>query len=550
MNSALADTPAGGKTIPVNAGADLQAALKAASCGDVIELEAGATFSGLYVLPAKACDDQHWIIVRTSAPDTSLPPEGVRLTPCYAGVAALPGRPALNCSNLQNALAKIMFPGSGGSGPLVFAPGANHYRLLGLEITRSAGSGNIGALVGIQSGAADHVVIDRVWLHGTAQDETTRGLLLSGATYFAVVDSYFTDFHCISKTGACTDAQAIWGGGGNVPSGIFKIVDNFLEASGESILFGGSSATVTPTDIEIRRNHLFKPLQWMPSTPGFIGGVSGNPFIVKNHLELKNARRVLFEGNVLENAWGGFSQTGFSILLTPKNQSNVCPLCQVTDVTIRYNTINHAGAGLQIATVPSDSGAMALAGGRFSIHDILLTDISARHYSGSGLLAGIYNGWSRNVLNNVSIDHITAFPDPATIMLMLLDVAPNPPMSQFRLTNSIIGATTYPVWSGGGGPNNCAYSDMPVTSLSTCFDNSTFSSNAIIGVPSSYPASKWPAGNYFLAAVADVQFVNGSNATAADYRLLPTSKLKNVATDGKDLGADIDAIQAAIQGVY
>src|SRR5262249_36197100 len=197
MNSALADTPAGGRTIPVNAGADLQAALKAASCGDVIELEAGATFSGRYILPAKACDDQHWIIVRTSAPDTNLPAEGVRLTPCYAGVAALPGRPALNCSNPQNALAKIMFPGSGGCGPLVFAPGANHYRLLGLEITRSAGSGNIGALVGIQSGAADHVVIDRVWLHGTAQDETTRGLLLSGATYFAVVDSYFTDFHCI-----------------------------------------------------------------------------------------------------------------------------------------------------------------------------------------------------------------------------------------------------------------------------------------------------------------------------------------------------------------
>ena len=49
---------------------------------------------------------------------------------------------------------------------------------------------------------------------------------------------------------------------------------------------------------------------------------------------------MLFEGNILENVWGGFTQTGFSVLLTAKNQSlngtNVCSACQVDDVTIRY----------------------------------------------------------------------------------------------------------------------------------------------------------------------------------------------------------------------
>src|SRR6202158_495000 len=88
--SAMADTPAPGSVIPVNAGGDLQSALNTANCGDVIQLQAGATFSGKFIVPAQNCDINHWIIVRTSAPDSALPAEGQRATPCYAGVASLP----------------------------------------------------------------------------------------------------------------------------------------------------------------------------------------------------------------------------------------------------------------------------------------------------------------------------------------------------------------------------------------------------------------------------------------------------------------------------
>ena len=77
---------------------------------------------------------------------------------------------------------------------------------------------------------------------------------------------------------------------------------------------------MTPTDIEILNNHFWKPWQWMKGSPNFVGGPNGNPFIVKNHLEIKNAVRVLVEANLMENSWGGFSQTGNGILLTPKNQ--------------------------------------------------------------------------------------------------------------------------------------------------------------------------------------------------------------------------------------
>src|SRR5208337_1838911 len=136
--SAMSDTPAPGHLIQVNATGDPQTAINNAQCGDTIQLQAGATYTSNLKLPAKQCDDQHWIIIRTSAPDSALPAEGQRLTPCYAGVASLPNRPAYSCTNPQNVLAKISRSVQNGNGPINFASGANHYRLVGLEITRPA----------------------------------------------------------------------------------------------------------------------------------------------------------------------------------------------------------------------------------------------------------------------------------------------------------------------------------------------------------------------------------------------------------------------------
>lgn len=60
-----------GRTLAVPAGGDFQAALNTAQLGDVITLQAGASYTGPFTLPKKA--GTGWIIIRTSAPDTSLP---------------------------------------------------------------------------------------------------------------------------------------------------------------------------------------------------------------------------------------------------------------------------------------------------------------------------------------------------------------------------------------------------------------------------------------------------------------------------------------------
>ena len=551
VKSSLKDTPAGGKTWTVSSGQSLERALATAACGDIIQLQAGATFTGNIVLPNKSCNDAHWIIIRTSAPDSSLPPEGTRLTPCYAGVSSLPGRPAWQCASSNNVLAKIEFNGQGGSGPISVAAGANHYRLMGLEVTRGAFAAPVYNLISFK-GAADHLVFDRLWVHGTAQDETARGVGLEG-TYIAIVDSSFTDFHCISVTGSCSDAQAIAGGLGNDVMGPYKIVDNFLEASGENIIFGGGAATATPTDIEIRQNHFFKPLIWMKGQVGYVGATNGNPFIVKNLLELKNAQRVLVEGNIMDYSWGGFSQSGFAILLTPKNQAganggNLCPVCQATDVTVRYNLVRHVGAGLQIANALSDNGGAQLDGQRYNIHDLLIDDMDGKKYNGANLFAQLSGGAGAPLLQNVTINHATAFPS-STMLSIGNMVETNGPIKNFVFTNNILSMGKYPVWSTGGGPRNCAFFDKPLTTFDACFKPYTFAGNVLMGEPTAYPSSAWPPRNFFPSSASSVRFVNYSGGNGGDYHLQPSSPYKGKGIDGKDPGADVDAINSATAGV-
>jgi hypothetical protein len=230
--------------------ASLQAAIDAAAPGDTILLRAGETFVGPFVLRRKASSSQ-WITIRSDAADSQLPADGVRLVPS--------GKPGANTS--RSLLPRLI--GRGGAlktTPVVRTEsGAARYLLRFLEVD---GAANLGYETLIALGddttslPASDIVIDRVYAHGDFHKGMKRGISLNSART-DILNSYISDIKSVGS-----DSQAIAGYNGPGP---FRIVNNYIEGAAENILFGGSDPAVTdlvPSNIEIRRNHLFKPLAW------------------------------------------------------------------------------------------------------------------------------------------------------------------------------------------------------------------------------------------------------------------------------------------------
>ncbi|MBI3475662.1 MAG: hypothetical protein HY010_08000 [Acidobacteria bacterium] len=535
-------TPSPGKQIRVSGKSDLGSALDSAKCGDTILLPAGSSYE-VSDLPSKKCDDQHYITVRTDTTDAKLPPEGSRISPAWAGVAQLPGRPPF--AQPEGGPAKLMatLVVRRPSGAMV----GDHYRFIGIEWTTD-GSASIGRLISTEG--SDHIIFDRNWIHPAEGAEVGKGVgMIQSARVVAVINSYLHGFNCIARSGKCTDASAVGGGNGNSPTGTFKIVNNFLEASGQSILFGGSGATVNPTDIEIRRNHLFKPMFWKEDVPGYKPASTGDPYIAKNNFELKNAQRVLLEANLLENSWGGFSQTGFSIVLSPKNQGNRCPKCQVTDITIRYNRIRNVGGVFEIQNGLSKAGGESAGGGNYSIHDVIADNVHDQEYKGHGAFLTILS--NTPPVHDVWFDHMTAFVPGPVMTVRSVDGK----ISGFRITNSVFstGDRRPGFASAGGGKDSCAGAAQKMGAaavLESCFTNYKFEKNLIIG------GRGWPSGTITPseggAAIRDLKDGISRNARLCRDKSAGCSKTSpgaGAASNGQDVGADVDAVEAAIAGV-
>jgi hypothetical protein len=82
-----------------------------------------------------------------------------------------------------------------------------------------------------------------------------------------------------------------------------------------------------------------------------------------------------------------------------------------------------------------------------------------------------------------------------------------------------------------------------------CFTTFTFGNNALVATPTAFPPSTWPSGNFFPTTTNDVGFVNYNNGNGGNYELQANSPYKNKGTDGKDLGADIVGLNAALANV-
>ena len=549
--TALDGTPSPGKEVRVGAKADLSDAVDGAKCGDTLLLPAGATYE-VNSLPAKKCDDSHYITIRTDTPDSKLPPEGTRISPAWAGVASLPGRPKF--AQPAGGAAKLMatIVAKNASGVAV----GDHVRFVGIEWVTPSGA-NISRMISAEHG--NHIIIDRNYVHPAEGAEVAHGVgMIEGARSIGIINSYISGFNCIARSGKCTDATAVGGAHSDEPFGTFKIYNNFLEASGEDILFGGAPSKNNPTDIEIRRNHLFRPMTWKEGEPGYTPSPKGDPYIVKNNFELKSAIRVLFEANLLENSWGGFSQRGFSMLLSARSQASSCPICRVNDITLRYIRVRNVGSVFQISNSPANKnkgGGVAADGGIYSIHDIFADNVHGEEYKGGGAFLMLLSG--EPPVHDVEIEHVTSF-GPG-VLLSLLNREGSDQLKNFSITNSVFaaGGKRRPVASAGGGPGSCAQKSQrfgPQALLKECFSSYKFDHNLIIVQGD---AGGWPPGNIVVSSAEEAGIRDLKDGVSKDPRLChekgPECPKKSpgagAGSDGHDMGADIDGVEAAVAGV-
>jgi len=120
-------------------------------------------------------------------------------------------------------------------------------------------------------------------------------------------------------------------------------------------------------------------------------------------------------------------------------------------------------------------------------------------------------------------------------------------MANFTFTNNLLSAVKQQILLTGGGEENCAYRPEvqgPAGVFESCFTNSKVAGNVIIG-----GSNKWPAKNSLVKKNGDVGFKAADKEHVSDYRLHPSSRYKNAGTDQKDVGADVDAIEAATRNI-
>src|SRR5262245_33871299 len=476
------------RTVTVGPGGDLQAALDRAPGGDVIVLEAGAVYVGPFTVPRTAGDD--WITIQSSALERGALPPGRRVDPSQA--AHMP--------KLVSA-----------SGPVIrAAPGAHHVRLVGLELHPRDGVALVTLVeLGTESRSLDdlprHVVFERCYLHGDPEKGGRRGIALN-ARDAAVVDSHLADF---KDRGVDTQAIAIW----NSP-GPIRIANNYLEGAGENVMVGGADPLIpdlVPSDIEIRANHMAKPLAWKPGEPGF----KGPPWVVKNLFELKNARRVRIEGNLFEHNWEA-GQNGFAILFTVRNQDGTAPWSAIEDVLFAGNVVRGTASGVNI--LGRDDLKPSQPARRIAIRDNLFDDVGGARWGGRGILFQVLNG-----AEQVVIEHNTAVQTGSIVM------AEGPPSPGFVYRNNVSSHGDYGIIGTGTAPGR--------DTLRRYFPGAIVEGNVIAGGE----AARYPAGNFFPASLDAVGFADRARG---DYRLGDGRRYRGAARD-RDPGVDAETLRSA-----
>lgn len=414
-------------TVHVSAGANLQNAINNAPSGSLILLPAGATYNVSSPITIGSN--------KTLQTDVALPPHGTRVS-----------------TGANFARINITTNGE----PAVRVTGSN-VDLIGIEIGMAANVTINYALVEL---TGSNIMIDRSYIHGHGNVSFTRCVAANASGSIAIVNSYISECHA---DGFDSQAIAAWDA-----TGPFKILNNYLEGAGENIMFGGAggSSTRTPMDIEIRRNHVRKPMSW-----------KGGRWSIKNLFELKSSRYVLIEANVFENSWRAAQD--FGITLKSSNDEGQCNQCGSAHIVFRLNEVINVEGGINL--IPCD----AYSGGDCTPH-LEHVVIENNHFTGINYRVTQTTG----DLGSVLIDHNSFESSSQPGAACMFDGQPM--RGPFVLTNNRFPQTQYGCFGSSYGEGNPAFAHYLAPG------GYTLTGNVFPGASSGL----YPAGNYFSASAA------------------------------------------------
>jgi len=565
--------------VTINCASTIQSCIDAAIPGTTILLPAGAIFEPTpalsIMLRKKYNPNNQWIVIRSadSAFDTlgTIKP-GTRLNG--------------NSSEHRAKLARLRsLPVAASGTPVIRAEaGASHYWMIGLEVAPAATITDMTTLVDLGSGTIyedeypHNIVIDRCYVHGLdrgatdAEKKYRNGIRMDGK-FLAVINSHIDNFHSANPS----DSQAIYGFHGMGP---LRISNNLLEGASENIMFGGGCTDpkirnrstgaileVSPSDIVIDRNYLTKRDAWRIAGQG-----------IKNLFELKNAKRVLLEGNQFENSWLGEVGQMHAVLLKSSNDLGECPWCGTEHVTIRNNSFKTISGAMSILGYQSNPcgvphNVVARPVGWVKIENNLFDDVRppyAPHWPsnpyfvnpawwGIGDFLQLVGTSSPGLrIHDLQLVHNTG--QGAYRMMYFVCSGTGACVENMSVRDSIFERGAYGVFRSSAANEGAVEFDNSVTGIkewkrNLVVNNSEYSDQyrTDTGLAALYPSGCStpnsacdPTRQTLIAS--NWEGVGFTNRIAGDYRLAPTSPFKALASDSTDIGADIARIELAQAG--
>jgi len=515
-------------------GTDFTAALNAAktqALGAVIVLQDGITLTGKWTLPTKSYTTWTYIMSQ-KAYNHGYPGEpnfvldGNRVLP-----ADMTGMPIVQTANSECCLLTTNLAS------------CSYYRCVGLNfrVSPTYTYVNYGIiLVGNSSTSRVNmphdIIFDRCAMssHENMSDGCSRAIGYNGGAT-AVLGCRIEGIASIG------DSQTIGGWGATGP---LKVINCFLEATGENIIIGGSDPAnlIVATDFEIRRNFFSKRNSWNPKDPSY----SGKNWSNKNLLETKHGVRWLIEGNVFDGSFPD-SQVGTAVLFKTSNQYGTPGWIPETGhVTMRYNRIRNFCSSLGF--VDGEYGQLSYPNpsGWVDLHHVYVAH--NEFDSGDKALFGQASE-GRIILrtgDNFTLTHNTfsnGLNDTQVIQAQMI-LGCRDPVYNFEYTSNIFSRVSYGISSYGpcAGAQSAALARCPGYILTHNACNQT----------TWWDAAGWPVGsparltNKFQSNYAAIGFVDAPNK---NFRISVSSVLHNAGHDGTDVGANIDKVDAFTAGV-